>query len=166
MARITKLQRRACKIILGNEYHDFKTAKSSLNMLSFEQSVFLNKAKIMFKVANSLVPQYICDLFQRRSEIAPHTSFRSITNQNFAIPKPNLTLSKDSISYSGAVVWNSIPKEIKEFSELLFILRKCCNMANKLLVQVYESIKLTVNFCTNYLWTEVCLHHMDINVTS
>ena len=71
MARITKLQRRACKIILGNEYYDFKTAKSSFNMLSFEQSVFLNKAKIMFKVANSLVPQYICDLFQRRSEIAP-----------------------------------------------------------------------------------------------
>ena len=87
--------------------------KSALNMLSFEQSVFLNKAKIMFKVANSLVPQYICDLFQRRSEIAPHTSLRSITNQKFTIPKPNLTLYKDSISYSGQVVWNSIPNQIK-----------------------------------------------------
>ena len=48
VARITKLQRRACKIILGNEYYDLVTAKTSLNMLSFEQSVFLNKAKIMF----------------------------------------------------------------------------------------------------------------------
>ena len=75
----------------------------------------------MFKVANSLVPQYICDLFQRRSEIAPHMSLRSIANQNFAIPKPNLTLYKDSISYSGPVVWNSIPNDIKTFLELLFI---------------------------------------------
>ena len=55
VARITKLQSGACKIILGNEYYNFETAKSSLNMLSFEQSVFLNKAKIMFKVANSFV---------------------------------------------------------------------------------------------------------------
>ena len=91
MARITNLQRQARKIILGNEYYDFETMNSSLNMLSFEQSVFLNKAKIIFKVANSLVPKYICDLFQRRSEIAPEKSLRSITNQNFAIPKPNLT---------------------------------------------------------------------------
>ena len=109
MARITKLHRRACKFILGNEYYDFETAKSSLNMRSFEQSVFLNKAKIMFKVANSLVPPYICGLLQRKSEIASHASQRSITNQNFAIPKPNLILYKDIISYSGPVVWNSIP---------------------------------------------------------
>ena len=133
MARITKLQRRACKIIFGNDFYDFETAKLSLNMLSFEQRVFLNKAKIMFKVANSLVPQYICDLFQRRSEIAPHTSQRSITNQNFAIPKPNLILYKECISYSGSFVWNSIPNAIK-FLELLFILKKCCKMANKLLL--------------------------------
>ena len=70
---LTKLQRRACKIIQGNEYYDMETAKSSLNILSFEKSVFLNKVNIMFKVANSSVPQYICDLFQRRSKIALHT---------------------------------------------------------------------------------------------
>ena len=44
VARITRLQRRACKIILGNEYIDFESANSSLKILSFEQSVFLNKS--------------------------------------------------------------------------------------------------------------------------
>ena len=43
-ARITRLQRRACKVILGNEYIDFESAKSSLKIHSFQQSVFLNKA--------------------------------------------------------------------------------------------------------------------------
>ena len=113
VVRITRLQQRACKIILGNEYIDFESAKSSLKILSFEQSVFLNKAKVMFKVANGLVPQYISDMFKRRSKIAQNTSLRSITNENFTIPKPSLALYKKSISYSGPVVWNSIPNEIK-----------------------------------------------------
>ena len=66
----------------------------------------------MFKVANGLVTQYISYMFKRRSEMAPDTSLRSITNENFTIPKPNLTLYKESISYSGPVVWNSIPNKI------------------------------------------------------
>ena len=65
LSRVTKLQKRAVKIILENEYLDFENAKLRLNRLSFEQSVFVNKVKIMFKVANSLIPQYVCDLFQR-----------------------------------------------------------------------------------------------------
>ena len=89
VARITRLQRRACKIILGNEYIDFESAKSSLKILSFEQNVFLNKAKVMFKVVNGLVPQYISDMFKRRSEIAQKTSLRSNTNKNFTIQKPS-----------------------------------------------------------------------------
>ena len=84
---------------MGNEYHDFEAAKSTLKLLSFEQSLFLNKAKVMFKVANGLVPQYISDLFNRRSEIAHGTSLRSITNQNFVIPKPKLTLYKESVYF-------------------------------------------------------------------
>ena len=67
----------------------------------------------MYKVANGLVPQCICELFSRRSEVAHGTSLRSITNQNFAIPKPKLTLYKESISYSGPVIWNSIPNDIR-----------------------------------------------------
>ena len=56
VARINRLQKRACKLILGNEYDDFESAKSTFKLLSFEQNVFLSKAKIMYKVANGLVP--------------------------------------------------------------------------------------------------------------
>ena len=51
VSRITKLQKCACKIILGNGYTYFEGAKSVLNVLSFEESLFLNKAKIMYKIA-------------------------------------------------------------------------------------------------------------------
>ena len=38
VGRINRLQKRACKLILGNEYDDFESAKSTLKLLSFEQS--------------------------------------------------------------------------------------------------------------------------------
>ena len=45
--KITKLQQRACKLILRNEYSNFGEAQDRLNMLSFSESVFLQKAKVM-----------------------------------------------------------------------------------------------------------------------
>ena len=52
VSKITKLQMRACKVILENEYEDLDSARMKLNILSFDQNVFLNKAKTMYKVAN------------------------------------------------------------------------------------------------------------------
>ena len=118
VSRITRLQKRACKTILGNEYTDFEDAKSVLNIKSFEESLFLNKAKIMYKIANNMIPSYICDLFQRRSDSIINTTLRSVSNENFIIPRPNLSIYKESLSYSGSVVWNSIPHEIKNSSSL------------------------------------------------
>ena len=115
---INKLQKRAFKTILGNEYTDFEGAKSVLNVQSFEERLFLNKAKIMYRIANNLVPTYVCDLFQRRSDSIINTTLRSVSNENFVLRKPSLSIFKESISYSGAVIWNSIPYEVKNSSSL------------------------------------------------
>ena len=118
VSRITRLQKRACKTILENEYTDFEDAKSVLNIKSFEESLFLNKAKSMYKIANKMIPSYICNLFQRRSDSIINTTLRSVSNENFIIPRPNLSIYKESLSYSGSVIWNSIPHEIKNSSSL------------------------------------------------
>ena len=44
MYKIEKLQRRACKIILGKDYTSLDDARRQLNMLSFDELVFINKA--------------------------------------------------------------------------------------------------------------------------
>ena len=103
---------------MGNEYTDFEDAKSVLNIKSFEESLFLNKAKIMYKIANNMIPSFICDLFQRRSDSIINTTLRSVSNENFIIPRPNLSIYKESLSYSGSVLWNSIPHEIKNSPSL------------------------------------------------
>ena len=118
-SRITKLlQKRACNTILGNGFTDFEGAKSVLNVLSFEESLFLNKAKIMYKIAKNIIPPSICDLIQRRSDSIMNTTLRSVSDENFVTPRPNLSISKESLMYSSPVIWNSIPLEIKNFSSL------------------------------------------------
>ena len=51
--KISKLQRRACKLILAQDYTDIQEALERLNILSFDQIIFLNKAKLMYKVYNN-----------------------------------------------------------------------------------------------------------------
>ena len=64
--KISKLQRRACKLILAQSYTDIQEALERLNILSFDQIIFLNKAKLMYKVYNNLAPVYLHELFQMR----------------------------------------------------------------------------------------------------
>ena len=110
------MQRRACKL----KYRHLDEACNHLKILLFNESVFLNKAKMMYKIANNIAPSHLINLFQmRNSSDDTISSLRSVTNRNFLIPKPKLNLFKNSLSYSGAIVWNSIPLEIKkiEFTE-------------------------------------------------
>ena len=85
------------KTILGNECTYFEGAKTVRNVQSFEESLFLNKAKIMYRVVNNMIPSYVCDIFQRRSDSIINTSLRSVSNENCVIPKPTLSISKESL---------------------------------------------------------------------
>ena len=40
-------------------------------------------------------------------------TLRSDSNENIKIPRPKLNKFKNSLSYSGALIWNSVPVEIK-----------------------------------------------------
>ena len=60
IGKINTLQRRACKLILSHE------ALQKLDNLSFDQNVFLNKAKLMYKIYNNLASTYLQELFQMR----------------------------------------------------------------------------------------------------
>ena len=77
----------------------------------------------MYKIANNIAPSYLIDLFQMR-KISDDTtsSLGSVANKNFLIAKPKLNLFKNSLSYYEAVVWNSIPLEIKKMRLQLIIL--------------------------------------------
>ena len=68
---------------------------------------------MMYKIVNNIAPSYLINLFQMR-KISDDTtsSLRSAANKTFLIPKQKNNLFKNSLSYSVAVIWNSIPLEI------------------------------------------------------
>ena len=82
--KIEKLQRRACKLILGTDYIALEDARRQLNMLSFEELVFVNKAKVMFKVTQCISPIYITEMFQIKGCNSEDTvTLRSDSNKKF-----------------------------------------------------------------------------------
>ena len=125
--RVTKLQRRACKMILGAEYTDLNGALEKLNMLSFDQSVFLSKAKMMYKIHNNLAPSYLSDLFTTRDRNLNNTTanLRSVASKNYIVPQAKCNLFKGSLSYSGVIVWNIIPVNIKCAESLPVFVNRC-----------------------------------------
>ena len=81
-------------------------------MLSFEELVFVNKAKVMFKVTQGISPINITEMFQIKGCNSEDTmTLRSDSNKK--IKYQNLNMFKNNLSYSGTLIWNSIPLEIR-----------------------------------------------------
>ena len=127
ISKITRLQRRACKLILGHEYNGLPEALEKLKMLSFDQSIFLSKAKIMYKIHNNLAPSYLNEMFLMRDANLDNTTsnLRSVANKNFVVPLAKCNLFKGSLTYSGVIIWNSIPVSIKDSSSLQIFVNRC-----------------------------------------
>ena len=125
--KITKLQRRSCKLILGQEYNGLIEALERLNMLSFDQSIFLSKAKLIYKIQNNLAPAYLNEMFLMRDITLNNTAsnLRSVTKKTLLLPQAKCNLFKGSLSYSGVIVWNSIPVSIKNSSSLTVFVKRC-----------------------------------------
>ena len=73
----------------------------------------------MYKISKSKTPSYIDEMFNLRqvNENTPIT--RSCSTNNFLIPKPNKEIFKQSLTYSGPIIWNNLPTDIKEKSSIM-----------------------------------------------
>jgi hypothetical protein len=69
------------------------------------------KALMVFKSLNNLAPEYLCSKFTNRNNVTPHILRDSVNK--LAAPLPRTNYLKNSFSYSGAVLWNSLPSNIQ-----------------------------------------------------
>ena len=86
-----KLQRIACKLIFGTDYISLEDARRQLNMVSFDELVFPNKAKSMFKVTRGISPICIAEMFQIKGCKSEYTMSLRL---KFKTPKPKLSMFK------------------------------------------------------------------------
>ena len=68
----------------------------------------IRKEKFMYKISKSITPSYINPMFTRRTENETLLSLRPVNTSNFQTPRPQKEIFKQSLIYSGPVIWNNL----------------------------------------------------------
>ena len=69
---------------------------------------------MVFKSLQGLAPDYLCSKFVHRD--SGYCLRDSVNKVN--VPQPRTNYYKNSFSYSGAVLWNSLPLELRKAGSL------------------------------------------------
>ena len=85
-----------------------------LNWMSVKQRGVYQTCLLMFKVLKCDHPEYL-NIFNYQSY---NYVFRSSHNLMLDIPKANTEAFKKSFSYSGPLLWNRLPNELKDIDSL------------------------------------------------
>ena len=112
LSETTKLQNRASSILTFSNY-DRNTDEllNSLNRHKLEHQRAVSKSIMMHNAVNNQTPNYMSSRFFPRNEALSY-NLRN-TEGKKSISQPHTNYCKRSFSYSGAVLWNSLPNEIK-----------------------------------------------------
>ena len=76
--------------------------------------VYFCKKLSLFKVYNGLTPPYVSENFTQRNEMDTSVHLRSSANGCFVPPlSKKECFNKQSMRYSGCLIWNSLPYDVK-----------------------------------------------------
>ena len=106
--KIQKLQNRAARVLISASYDtstDFLLDKLGWKYLNTQCKI--SKGTMVYKALNGLAPNYLAQMFTERSRITYYT-LRD-TSDKLARRQPRTNYMKNSFSYSGAALWNTLP---------------------------------------------------------
>ena len=110
--RLQKLQNHAARVLTFSRYDaDANLLFRHLNWKDLSTQFQMQKALMVCKSFNNLVPGYLSSKFVKRYETG--YSLRDSVNK-VIVPFPRTNFMKNSFSYSGAVLWNSPPCDMRE----------------------------------------------------
>ena len=115
--KLQKLQNRAARILTYSSYDaNADCLMEKLGWRKLDSQRQIHKATMVYKSLNGLAPDYLRSKFVDRSSLTNY-SLRD-TESKLAIPLPRTNFMKNSFSYSGAVLWNSLPVELRQANSL------------------------------------------------
>ena len=109
--RLQKLQNRAARVLTFSRYDaDTNRLFRQLNWKDLGTQFQIQNFKC--KSLNDLVPGYLSPKFVKRYET--RYSLISDSAKKLIVPFPRTNFLKNTFSYSGAVLWNSLPCDMRE----------------------------------------------------
>ena len=79
----------------------------------------------MFKISKSLTPEYINEMFNLRPLNNTLQSLRSSAAINYVLPRPNKKLFKQGLIYSGPLIWNNLPVNLRKLETIDSFHKNC-----------------------------------------
>ena len=114
--RLQKLQNRAAWVLTFSRYDaDANRFFGQLNWKDLSTQFQIQKALMVYKSLHDLVPGYLSSKYVKRYET--RYFLRDSVNK-LIVPFPRTNFMKNSFSYSGEVLWNSLPCDMREAETL------------------------------------------------
>ena len=109
--KLSKIQKKLVRIISNSEFnaHTYPIFVN-LKILRFDQINRYASALFIFKILNNFMLLILQNFFQFTSDIHRYSTRQS---SNLYVPRSRTNLCNFSIKYHGALVWNSIPQNIR-----------------------------------------------------
>ena len=116
--RLHKLQNGAVRVLTFSRYDaDANRLFRQLNWKDLSAQFQIQKALMVNKSLNDLVPGYLSSKFVKQYETR-YSLRDSVNKPIFIVQFPQTNFMKNSFSYSGAVLWNSLPCDMREAKSL------------------------------------------------
>ena len=81
-----------------------------MNILPLKKQLDLNKTTLIHKIYNNKTPTYLTNIITKASN--------RYNSKKLIVPQPKLDLFKTSLSFSGSILWNSLPNEMKKITSI------------------------------------------------
>ena len=115
--KLQKLQNRAARILTFSSYDtNAGLLFERLGWKRLESQRQIQEAVMVYKSLNGLVPTYLQSIFTDRSNITQY-ELRDTVGK-LAVPLPRTNYLKNSFGYQGAVLWNSLPPNLRQAQTL------------------------------------------------
>ena len=115
--QLQKLQKRAARIITNSSFDaPSRPLIEKLGWKTVDQLISSESKTMVFKSLNELAPQYLCDLFTRKSLYSSYSLRNAGTD--LRLPMKRSTKGQKCFSYRGAKLWNSLSAESKQATSL------------------------------------------------
>ena len=98
---------------------------NELKILNIFERFFLRKAKFTFKISKSVLPSIVSQMFYSRPFNEMLQSLRSTGALDFYTSRPQKEVLKQSLIYSGPVIWNNLPDCLKNLETVDYFHRHC-----------------------------------------
>ena len=88
----------------------------TVNWVKLDRQRLVDKSIMMYKIVNRMAPDYLCSHFVFLSDTLTYNLRES--DFSLAIPQPRTNYCMRSLSYSGAVLWNGLPLDMRQSPSL------------------------------------------------